>query len=298
MRIRGPARGGQRGLLLPLAGLLGAAVVVLPSVASSETSPTIEASKSGVYFRWQPSTATVNAGGAVTFANPSTEVNHGVEWRPGRPTTPSCTGGVPVGTSEAASGANWSGTCTFNTPGTYTFWCTVHHQEMSGSITVNANGTTTTTTTTGTGTGTQTSTAGGGPSTGTATPTELSSQGGSASPLAGSASEAVRLSAKQHGKSVRGSVAISPAGVGARLEVDLLAKSASLAAAGHAARVRVGRVLRASLPAGKVSFSVPLSARARRAVRRHHRLALSVTLTINAPGGASVTLTRAVVVRP
>src|SRR4029077_2876838 len=83
MRIRGPAPGGQRGLLLPLAGLLGAAVVVLPAVAGSETAPRIEASQSGIYFRWQPSAATVNAGGAVTFANPSTEVNHGVEWKSG-----------------------------------------------------------------------------------------------------------------------------------------------------------------------------------------------------------------------
>jgi plastocyanin len=284
-------------LLLPLAGLLGGAVVVLPAVAGSETAPRIEAQNNGLYSHsWNPAAATVNAGGAVAITNPSTEVNHGVEWRSG-PVVPNCAG-VPVGKTSEASGTKWSGSCTFSQPGVYTFYCTVHGAEMTGTITVNANGTTTTTTTTGTGTGTQTTTAAGGPSTGTATPTGSSSQGGSGSPLAGSTTEAVRLSAKQHGKSVRGSVAISPAGVGARLEVDLLAKSASLAAAGHAARVRVGRVLRTSLPAGKVSFSVPLSARARRAVRRHRRLALSVALTINAPDGASLTLTRAVVVRP
>jgi plastocyanin len=285
-------RNGRGGLLLPLAGLLGAAVVVLPSVASSET-PTINAVNvpgKGLYEEthyWSPSTAEVYASGGVIFQNTSASVQHGVEWT-GGPEAPNCPG-VPIKKGETS----WKGTCTFTHPGVYPFRCVVHPTEMTGSITVNANGTTTTTTT-GTGTGTQTSTAGGGPSTGTATPTGSSSQGGSGSPLAGSTTGAVRLSVNQHGKSVRGSVAISPAGVGARLEVDLLAKSASLAGAGHP--VRVGRLVRSSLPAGKVSFSVPLNARARGALRRRGHLALSVRLTIRTPSGQGVSITRSVVV--
>jgi plastocyanin len=295
MRIRGQLRRSRRHFLLLLAALLGAAVVILPAVASSETSPTIEAYNVGPYYHWNPAAATINGGAAVTFTNPSSEVKHGVEWRPGNPTTPSCSAGVPVGTNSGASGTKWTGTCTFTTPGTYTFYCTVHGSEMTGSITVNANGTTTTTTTS-TGTGTQTTTAGGGYSTTTATPTGSSSQGGSGSPLAGSAAQAVKLASNQHGKSVRGSVAISPAGTGGRLEVDLLARTASLASAGQASQVRVGRVVRSSLQAGKVSFSVPLNARARRALRRHGRLALSVKVLVTRLGGSAVTTTRRVVV--
>jgi hypothetical protein len=60
---------------------------------------------------------------------------HGVEWKSG-PNTPSCTSEVPVGTSPAASGTNWSGSCTFTQPGTYVFWCTVHGSSMSETVTV------------------------------------------------------------------------------------------------------------------------------------------------------------------
>src|SRR5438128_12422476 len=116
-----------------LAGLLGAAVAVLPAIAASETA-TISAVNYEYlkYTRhyWSPEQASVAPGGSVTIRN-ETSVAHGVEWREG-PEKPSCSAGVPVGTSEAASAANWSGTCTFSTPGTYTFWCTVHHGEMRG----------------------------------------------------------------------------------------------------------------------------------------------------------------------
>jgi len=273
---------------------MGAAVVVLPSIAQSETTPTITAYNEPFYEHhyWTPSAATVNASGNVAFTNP-TEVNHGVEWK-SVPATPSCSAGVPVGSNELAAGKNWSGTCTFTQPGKYEFWCTVHHKEMSGVITVNANGTTTTTSTSGT-----TTVPGGGSSTNTTTITVPGPQGGSGasgSPLAGSAPEAIKLPSSQRGKAVRGSVAISPAGAGGRLEVDLLVKSAALASAGHAAQVRVGRVVRTALQAGKISFSVPLNVRARRALKRHRHLPLSVQVIVTRVSGSAVTIVRRVVV--
>ena len=280
--------------MLGLAGLLGAAVVVLPSVASSETTPTIEA-VTGVYGenRWKPPTATVNAGGEVTFTSPSTEVSHGVEWRPGNPSTPTCTAGVPVGSTLAASGKHWTGTCKFSQPGKYTFWCTVHGSEMSGTITVNAKSETIPNPPP---TGTSPAPVGGG---GGGQPGSTTPQYGSApaSLLAGSASNAVKLASSQHGQAVRGSVDVSQAGGGGRLEVDLFAKKASLASAGGA-KVAAGRLVLSSVHAGKVSFSVPLNGRARAALHRHHRLALTVRITLRGPGASPVTVVRSLVLRP
>ena len=133
-------------MILPVA-VLAAAVVVLPAAAGSETTPTIEAVNSTGYYRrtdprWSPREATVSAGGLVTLSN-TTAVEHGVKWV-GGPETPSCAGSIPVGTTAAAKGANWTGTCTFQKPGVYTFYCTVHGSEMTGMITVNASGIVTT----------------------------------------------------------------------------------------------------------------------------------------------------------
>jgi plastocyanin len=126
----------RRPLRLPVAGLLGAAILGLPAIAGSEAMPTIEAHNAPL--SWKPPTATVSAGGGVNITNP-TSTPHGVEWRSG-PTVPSCSAGVPVGSSPSASGANWSGTCTFSQTGTYTFWCTVHGSAMTATVTVNASG--------------------------------------------------------------------------------------------------------------------------------------------------------------
>jgi plastocyanin len=114
-------------------------------------------------------------------------------------------------------------------------------------------------------------------------------------PIAGSPS----LRATQHGSSVRGSLNVSQTGAGGHLEVDLLAKSASLATVRRSgpAAVRVGRLVRASVSAGKVSFSVPLTARGKSALRRHHRLALTVKITLTPTQGAAVSTTRSVTLR-
>jgi plastocyanin len=288
----------RKRLVLVAAAVLGAAAAVLPAIAASE-SPAITAVNNGIYYHdWSPSSATVSAGGVVALSNP-TAVPHGVEWVGSPPETPKCTG-VPVGTNEAASAPKWSGTCTFSTPGTYTFYCTVHHAEMTGTVTVSSTGTTTTTTSTAT-TPTSTTPAGGPPAPGSAgageTPTAMTPfPGASSSPLAGVAATAIKIPPRQRGRVVRGSVEVSSAGSGGRLRVELLAARAALATPGKGL-VEAGHVLRSALAPGRVSFAVALSARARAALKRSGRLKLEVRVALAGPSSAAVTVTRGVLLR-
>jgi hypothetical protein len=94
---------------------------------------------------------------------------------------------------------------------------------------------------------------------------------------------------------VHGSLVVSQAAAGGRLEVTLQARGASLANLRRPPQVRVGRLVRASVHAGKVSFAVPLSANARHALAIHRRLAVTVTIVLAPPHGSAVTATRNVV---
>jgi plastocyanin len=243
--------------------LLAASVLALQLVpGSSADGPTIEsAGNFETGYVWRPSTASVGLGGSVSFKNPSTTVPHGVKWT-GGPESPSCTG-IPN------EGENWSGSCTFAQAGTYTFVCTVHPNEMKGTITVSS---------------TEEPPGSGGPTPG----------GSTESPLAGSASQALKINKSQHGSSVHGSIDLTQASVGGKLEVALLASRASLSA-GSSAMSGVGRIVRSPLPAGRVSFAVPLRPVARRALRSTNKLALTVQVTVRPPGRAALTLKRGVV---
>jgi plastocyanin len=261
---------------LPLAVVLGFAVAVLPSIASSEPLP-VEAVNEGLYYHhWSNAQQTLIGGEKVKFSNPSSTVPHGLKFTGGTAgTAPSCTG-IPAAATTETGAYSWHGECTFSTPGTYTFICTVH-SEMTGTITVNANGTTTTTTPTTTTTTTTTPT----------TPVEPPS----GSPLVGGPS----LRSSHHGGSVKGSLDISKAGAGDRLEIDVFAMSASLAKTKHSSRVRVGQLIRGSVSAGRMPFAVRLNDRARRALKHHRRLALTVRITLTPSSGKPFSVTRAVV---
>ncbi len=297
----------RRGMLVAAVAALGALAVILPAVAGSETSPTITAVNGpGMppQHSWSPSSLGIGEGASVTLVNP-TAVPHGVEWV-SVPATPVCSG-VPVGTTEAASGTQWSGSCTFTRPGTYLFYCTVHGPSMSGTITVSGPAgeppvTTTTTTTTpppgSTGSG---GSGGGGGSGQPGTTGAGGTPGAAGSPFAGSAAQALKLKALQRGNVVRGALAVSAAGAQGRLEVDLLAKSASLARSGHSdhgAEVRVGKLERGSLAAGTVRFAVALNARAKRSLARRGHLSLTLEITLTPAGGRAAKLERSVVLRP
>jgi plastocyanin len=255
-------RFGRRFLLVGFP--VGVAGVFLSVAASLADGPTIEAAGPGSsgYF-WRPSTASVGPGGTVTFKNTSATVPHGVTWT-GGPEKPSCSG-VPIEGEKTS----WSGDCTFAQAGTYAFVCTVHPTEMKGTITV---------------------------SSGETPPGPPPPPGGSPeSPLQGSASSALKLAKSQKGSSVRGSVALSQASAGGRLEVLLLARQASLSAAGPAGMSRVGRLVRSPLSAGRVSFAVPLKRAARMTLRSNRKLSLRVQIKVVPPGHAALTLTRGVV---
>jgi hypothetical protein len=204
----------------------------------------------------------VGVGGSVTLRSTSTVVPHGVRWT-GGPEKPSCSG-VPVEQEEI----DWSGNCTFAQAGSYTFVCTVHPTEMRGTI---------------------------GVSSGAPPPTPPEAPAVSPeSPLQGPASGALRLARNQAGTSVLGSIALSPASAGGKLEVLLLAKGGRTMAARRAS-TRVGRLLRSPLEAGRLAFAVPLDGRARRTLSSREKLPLIVQVTVRAPGQAALTLKRGVI---
>jgi plastocyanin len=282
----------RRALLLGGVALLGAATVVLPAMASSEAPPTVEA----VTYKylaeerryWLPEAAQVGEGGRVTFSNSSSVYKHGLQFT-GGPAVPSCTG-LPAAAGEAAGATSWQGQCSFTAAGTYTFICTVHPTEMKGTVTVSPAGATTTATNPTT------------QSTTTTTPTTTApaqnGPPGAGSLLAGTPSAAVKVPRSQRGGSVKGSVLVGNAGAGGRLVVQLLVGRASLATGAAAREVQVGRLTRSSLRAGRVSFAVSLNARARRALRRRGHLNVKARLRLSVGGGAAVTVTRSVTLRP
>jgi plastocyanin len=280
---------------LSVAVVLGAAVAIVPApaLAAAPSEAKLEVNENCVEPDWpcwatpgsgQPaSKVTIASGGSVTFTDEETAAN--IAWTG---TAPACEPSVPV--APAASKTGWEGKCTFATPGTYKFESSTLWVEYT-KYEIVVEGTTTGTTPT-----TTPSPGGGGTTTSPPSPAGGSGSGvAPASPLVGSAFEAVKLARTQHGSSVRGSVEISQAGVGGRLEVDLLTAGASPAKAGHSAQVRLGRLMRSSLYAGTTSFTVPLNAKGKAALRRQRRLALTVKITLTPQHGAAVTVTRVLV---
>ncbi|HET9592446.1 MAG TPA: plastocyanin/azurin family copper-binding protein [Solirubrobacterales bacterium] len=253
-RGEGRRRRSRRGWL-PLLGLALAAAWQSTAVGLADE-PTVEPAETSSGFAWKPASAITTPGGAVAFRNPGAVTPHGVHWT-GGPEKPSCSG-VPVD----SFGTSWSGACTFAQAGTYTFVCTVHPEEMKGTITVAAGETPPPTG------------AGPGPA-----PAE--------SPLV----EALRLAKNQHGMAVRGSIVVSSAAAGGSLSVELEAKRASLGKK-RAGSIQVGKLTRALASPGLVRFAVPLKAFAQRVLRQRGRLPLTVKTAIAPPSGIATTLTR------
>ena len=291
-------------VLLALAARMGTAVAVLPALAAAPSEVKLEVAQNCNQPNWpcwnpkgspegnvgfnEVAPFTIAQGGTISFEDNDSKAPTDVIWKSA---APSCISAVP---STPETG--WKSTCTFSTTGEYEF----ESQELFNDGVSNytkykvivegaATGTTPTTPMTPGG-------GGGGTTTSPTSPTGGSAPGAApASPLVGSASEAIKLARTQHGSSVRGSVEISQAGVGGRLEVDLRASGASPAKAGHSPQVRVGRLVRSSLYAGTTSFTVALNAKGKAALRRHRRLALTVKVTLTPLHGAAVTVTHVVV---
>jgi hypothetical protein len=277
-------------LFFAVAALAGAAVAVLPALAAAPSETKLEVNENCVEADWpcwaapgssQPSLKVrIASGSSVTFTDSKTVAN--IAWSG---TAPMCEPAVPVAPASPKTG--WEGKCTFATPGTYKFESSTLFNDGVDNYTkyevvVEASATTPTTTTTTTGGGGSTpGTTTSGPAPAGENPTE--------SPLSG----APRISPSQRGSSVKGSLEVSKAGAGDRLEVDLIATTASLANAKHATQL-VGRLVSASVSAGQRSFSVKLNGKARRALKRRHHLALKVKITLTPAGGEATSLTRSV----
>ena len=80
---------------------------------------------------------------------------------------------------------------------------------------------------------------------------------------------------------------MSEAGSEGKIHVELLTKGAA---------APLGKLIRSSLHAGKLTFALRLSAKGEAALRRHRRLTLTVKITLTPLHGAAVTVTRGVVV--
>jgi plastocyanin len=109
----------------------------------------------------------------------------------------------------------------------------------------------------------------------------------------------LKLTAPRPGSSVHGSLTVFSSGAGGRLEIDLIASSASLGKARHkkSTSTVVGRLVRGSVSAGKASFSISLNATAKRALHRRHKLTVTVKITLTPESGSAEVVTKSIVVR-
>jgi hypothetical protein len=103
------------------------------------------------------------------------------------------------------------------------------------------------------------------------------------------------LRASQRGGVVQGALTVASAGAGDELEIDVLARTSALARRHAPAHTRVGSLRRTSVKAGRLPFSIRLDARARRALARRHRLALTVRIVLTPVYGEATTIDRSTV---
>ncbi len=107
-------------------------------------------------------------------------------------------------------------------------------------------------------------------------------------PASGLLFESVKLASTQHGGVVHGSLVVSSAGSEGQLQIELLTKGTA---------APVGKLVRSSLHAGKLTFALTLSAKAKHTLKTHHRLALTVKIVLTPKHSTAMTLTRSLVLR-
>jgi plastocyanin len=316
----------RRFLLMGLAGVVGALIATLPILTASAapTPPTTGSfTVSDFAFTAGDGSTTVNiaTGGTVNFSYPTGGNEHNVDFGTG-PQPTSCTingadQAPPIPAAPTAPG--WSGSCTFNTPGTYTFHCD-RHSFMTGTIVVGGDATTTTTTT-----GTQTQPGGGGSTTDTSTgasttttmpmnmpmPMPMPTTGGSTttktgtpakptpSPLAGSLRNSIKIATIQSGNQVRGTLKISAAGRGGHVLITVLASRSGLKhGTAHGKQlVTLASKRLSGLRPGTAKFTLAVGGTGRKALTTYRRLATIVDVKVTAPHSKTVTLAKSVVLR-
>ena len=266
--------------LAALAAGTGAAYAVCGPAAVGASAPST-ATVTAVDFDWSMPgatdyTDTIAAGGTVTFSYPAGVSIHNVDFTGGGPTACTQTAGAAVGPVSplpaAPEAPGWSGTCRFDTPGTYQFVCD-NHNYMKGTIVVEGRGThhdhdTSTSTTDGHVDRAR------GPGAGRREPRRP------AGPRRRPRVPRVSVAHRQHGAVLRGTVT-TPAG---RSQIRVTAYRP-----GHGARIRIGSQTKRSTGTGTTAFAVKLDAAGRRALLRAHRLAVDLRVVITPAAGRPVT---------
>jgi plastocyanin len=214
------------------------------------------------------SSVSIAKGGTVTFSYPTGGSSHNVVFDTAQPT--SC-----MNMPATFSPAPWSGSCTFDSYGTYAFHCGLHGSLMRGKVEVpdpNAPPTDT-----------------------TQPPTDTGGQppGGGEPPGGELAAPAVKVAGAQRGVVVRGSVT-TPAGPSS-ISVSALVARGALAS--RARLVKIGSVRKRSTGTGRTSFALRVNRAARRALSRRHRLAVTLRIAVTPDAGAAFKKTVKVVLR-
>jgi plastocyanin len=266
--------------LLYLAALAAGAVVAVAvsASASNGVQPPPTATFTASNNEWtvagtSSSTATISAGGTVTFSSAIGNNDHNARFSPSAPS--SCSPALPIDPQPP----EWSSTCQFNAAGTYAFVCTAH-PGMAGTVSVLAPGTPTTPP----------------PTTGPGTSPPVGNPPGGSPGQAGPLS--VKVARRQRGTTVRGSVTTSE--VGSRLVIRALVSNRLLATSppSRVRKVSVGSLRRQLPSAGKASFAVRLNRAARRALNRRDRLSVDLRISVTPPGGTAIAKTARVILRP
>jgi plastocyanin len=273
-------RRGYLGLVAAAAGA-GGVLLVGGSAQSQTPGPGIVATDNEFRtFTGGAPALTIASGGTVIFQQTGIHP-HNVVFKAAAPasceqTAGASSGPVPPLPNQPSTDA-WLGTCTFTAPGTYTFYCAFHGEGMNGSVTV-PGGTT------------------------PPPPPPVSPPPPSPPPpppppsvVTGPAASGLRVTNPQRGFTLRGSVMVRSAG--SRLLARAFARRGALSGGRSTLQVQVARQLRSSVGAARVSFSLPLNAAARRALRRNGRLAISLRLTVDPPTGTTYTAARTVILR-
>ena len=328
-------------LIVPLVAVFGGLVGAVPALTSGaapansrDGTPAMSASFTAVDYRWIAgsggTTVTIAAGGTVSFSYPSGHSMHNVDFGTGPQPTSCELGGTaqapPIPATPTPPG--WSGSCTFDTPGTYSFHCDMH-PGMTGSVIVTGTTTTTTTSTTTTGTttgtttattpATTTTTAPSTASTPTSTPTDQypppggtvtattttpyppypttstpsatgSPRATRGSPLAFAPKRAITLAGTQHGPRVTGSIQVSSFGRGGSAVIKLRARTGGRV-------VQIGHLRLRHLTPGHVRFSVAVDHAIAVLLHRFGHVDVTVAIEVAGPSGPSVSATEHVRLR-
>jgi len=288
-------------LLMGLAGVIGGLIATLPTLTAAATTLPMTGSFTVSDFAFTAAgggnTVTIAPGGTVSFSYPSGSNEHNVDFGSGPQPTSCMLGGQsqspPIPSVPTAPG--WSGNCTFNTPGTYTFHCD-RHTFMTGTILVGSQAT-------------STDTGSGGSTTTTATmtmtmpmsmpmPTTSTAQTSlPLSPIVGSSRNAIKVVGANGGRKIDGTIKVSRAGQGGHAVIAVMSSSSALGGSGHKRSVVLGQLRLSDLRAGTARFSVALKTAARRALTTRKHLAVTVQVTVTAPGAETVSLSRALNLR-